>query len=170
MGNQPKILPSQIKDTKGRLIKIRAYEDSDYKDLMEMYDSFEPKGLEAGLPPIDKKIRHEWIDHMVSSLFNILALHRVRIIGHATLDIPGIDVSPEYLIFVKQEFRYCGTGARLSTIMRDVAREAGCKKVWLTVRTGNAIAIRVFKKVGFKFIGDIDIQRDMEMNIRRSRK
>ena len=58
-----------MKDTKGRLIKIRAYEDSDYKGLKELYDSFEEKGLEAGLPPVDKKIRHAWIDHMVSSLF-----------------------------------------------------------------------------------------------------
>jgi RimJ/RimL family protein N-acetyltransferase len=170
MKSQYKIAPSQIKDIKGRLIKIRAYEDSDYKGLKEMYDSFEEKGLEAGLPPVDKKIRHAWIDQMVSSLLNILALHRNRIIGHATLDIQGMAGDPEYLIFIKQGFRYCGIGTRLSEIIRDVARETGFKKVWLTVRTGNAIAIRVFKKVGFTFIGEIDIQREMELIIRRTRK
>jgi RimJ/RimL family protein N-acetyltransferase len=159
-----------MKDTRGRVIKIRAYEDSDYKDLKEMYNNFEPKGLEAGLPPPDHKTRHEWIDQMVSSFLNILALHRGRVIGHAALDIPDVHACPEYLIFIEKGFRCCGIGTRLSEIMKDVARDTGCKKVWVTVRTANTIAIRVFKKVGFEFVGHIDIQREMEMIIRRSKK
>ena len=53
MANQYKIEPSQMKDTKGRLIKIRAYEDFDYEGLQKMYDGYEEKGLEAGLPPLE---------------------------------------------------------------------------------------------------------------------
>jgi len=159
-----------MRDGQGRLIKIRPYRESDYKNLKAMYDGFDPKGLEAGLPPIDKKIRHEWVDKMVSSFFNVLALHRGRIIGHATLDIEEVNACPEFLIFIKQGFRYCGIGTRLSEIMKGVARDTGCKKVWLTVRTGNAIAVKVFKKVGFDFVGSIDIQREMEFVIRQARK
>jgi len=159
-----------MRDVQGRPIKIRAYEDSDYNDLTAMYDGFDPKGLEAGLPPIDKKIRHEWIDKIVSSLFNVVALHRGRIIGHATLDIEEVNACPEFLIFIKQGFRYCGIGTRLSEIMKDVARNLGCRKVWLTVRTGNAIAVKVFKKVGFDFVGRIDIQREMEFVIKKARE
>jgi len=159
-----------MRDSKGRLIKIRPYEKSDYKALKAMYDGFDPKGLEAGLPPIDKQIRHEWVDKMVSSLFNVLALYRGRVIGHATLDIEEVNACPEFLIFIKQGFRYCGIGTRLLEIMKNVARDIGCKKVWLTVRTGNAIAVKVFKKVGFDFVGSIDIQREMEFVIRQTRK
>ena len=165
-----KILPSQIRDRQGRLIKIRAYTDSDYKGLKEMYDNFEPKGLEAGLPPPDDKTRHEWIDQMVTSFFNVLAFHKARVIGHAALDLKDLHACPEYLIFIKKAFRHLEIGTRLSEIMKQLARDAGCKRVWLTVRTGNTIAIRVFKKVGFEFVGDIDIQREMELVIKKSRK
>ena len=165
-----KNLPSQMRDSKGRLIKIRSYDNSDYKDLKKLYDDFEPKGLEAGLPPIDKRIRHEWLDKMVTSLFNVVALYRGRVIGHATLELSEVNAYPEFLIFIKQGFRYCGIGTRLSEIMKDVAQETGCKKVWLTVRTGNAIAVKVFKKVGFNFVGGIDIQREMEFVVGQARK
>jgi GNAT superfamily N-acetyltransferase len=165
-----KIWPVQMRDGQGRLIKIRAYEKKDYQNLKAMYDGFDPKGLEAGLPPIDEKIRREWIDKLVSSFFNVLALHRGRVIGHATLALSDVNACPEFLIFIKKKFRYCGIGTRLSEIMKGVARDAGCEKVWLTVRTGNAIAVKVFKKVGFDFVGSIDIQREMEFVIRQDEK
>ena len=135
-----------------------------------MYDNFEPKGLEAGLPPQDAKTRHEWIDQMIASFFNVLAFHKARVIGHAALDLKDLHTCPEYLIFIKKAFRHLEIGTRLSEIMKQLARDAGCKKVWLTVRTGNTIAIRVFKKVGFEFVGDIDIQREMELFIKKPKK
>ncbi len=161
------ILPIQLKDSKGRIIKIQAYFDSDYKGLKNMYDSFDPKGLEAGLPPANDRIKQEWIDQMVSSFFNIVAAHRGRIIGHAALDLMEKGGGREYLIFLKQGYRRCGIGTKLSEIAKQVAGNMECKKVWLSVRTGNAIAIRVFKKVGFNFVGKIDIQREMEIKINK---
>ena len=168
-------------DLKGRVIDIRMFEERDYLGLRKMYDGFEPKGLEAGLPPPDEKIRLRWLDGMVSDLLNVLAFYRRSVIGHASLDLPGIHDQSEFSIFITKGFRYCGIGTRLSEIMRDLARNAGCKKVWLTVRTGNAIAVKVFKKVGnaiavkvfkkvgFEFIGSIDIQREMELIIKKTR-
>ncbi len=170
MKKSSKALPSQMKDVRDRFIEIRAYVNSDHKDLKEMYDGFEHKGLEAGLPPPNKNTRHEWIDQMVASFFNVLALHRARVIGHAALDISDVHDCPEYLIFIKDGFRHCGIGTKLSKIMKEVARDSGCRKVWLNVRTGNSIAIRVFKKVGFEFVGEIDIQREMELIIKKARK
>lgn len=79
-------LPFQMRDKRRRVIAIRAYTDSDYMDLKEMYDSFEPKGLEAGLPPPDDITQHKWIDQIVLSLFNVLAFHGSRVVGHAGLD------------------------------------------------------------------------------------
>lgn len=170
MVNCSTILPSQIRDSRGRVIDFRAYEKSDLKDLMDMYNTFEPKGIEAGLPPANDETRQKWIEMMTSSFFNILAVHQGRIIGHAALDSMADDNSPEYLIFVKKEFRHCGIGTKISETVKQVAKNIGCKKVWLNVRTGNAIAIRVFKKVGFKFIGKIDIQREMELDIKNRKK
>lgn len=160
-------LPFQMRDKRRRVIAIRAYADSDYMDLKEMYDNFEPKGLEAGLPPPDDITRHKWIDQIVLSLFNVLALHGGRVVGHAGLDISDLSGCPEYLVFMKQGFRNCGIGTRLSETMREVAKGAGCKKIWLTVRTGNTCAIRVFKKIRFKFRDEIGVEREMELILRR---
>ncbi|SPD75971.1 putative GCN5-like N-acetyltransferase [uncultured Desulfobacterium sp.] len=164
------ILPSGIIDAHGRTIKFLAYEESYYQGLREMYDTFEPKGVEAGLPPANEELRHKWIDMMLSSFFNIVAIHNEIVIGHAALDILVESGSPEYLIFIKKQFRYCGIGTRLSETIRRIAKDVGCKRLWLNVRTGNAIAIKVFKKVGFRFTGGIDIQREMELIFDRGKK
>ena len=170
MENCSNILPSQMKDSLGRVIEFRAYEASDFNGLKDMYDSFEPKGVEAGLPPANHDTRQKWIEMMVSTFFNVLAVHKGRIIGHAALDALTEQGSPEYLIFVKKEFRHCGIGTKISDTVKQVAKDIGCKKVWLNVRTGNSIAIRVFKKVGFQFVGKIDIQREMELEIKNRKK
>ena len=170
MENCSAILPSQMKDSQGRVIEFRAYETSDFNGLKDMYDTFEPKGVEAGLPPANDETRHKWIEMMVLSFFNVLAIHKDRIIGHTALDSLADQGSPEYLIFVKKEFRHCGIGTKISDTIKQVAKNAGCKKVWLNVRTGNSIAIRVFKKVGFIFVGEIDIQREMELEIKNREK
>ncbi len=162
-------LPTRIKDKCGRVIEVRAYEAADYEGLKAMYDTFEPKGLEAGLPPEDDQARVRWLQHVTSSLFNLLALHKGRVIGHCAIDLGRAPSCPEYLIFIQESFRDHGIGTRLSEVMKEVTKEAGCEKVWLTVRTANTCAINVFKKVGFEFCGGIEIERDMELNLKRAK-
>jgi ribosomal protein S18 acetylase RimI-like enzyme len=53
--------------------------------------------------------------------------------------------------------------------MKKVAKEAGCEKVVLTVRTANRRAIKVFEKVGFGFCSGIDACRDMELQVKSAK-
>jgi RimJ/RimL family protein N-acetyltransferase len=162
-------LATHIKDKRGRFIQIRAYDRLDFDALREMYDSFEPKGLECGLPPPDEKVRLSWVSYMVSELFNVLAVYRRRVVGHAALALCKIPLCPEYLVFVRKGFRDSGIGTALSEVMKSVAQEAKCQKVMLTVRTANTRAVKVFKKVGFEFCDSIDACRDMELRLKPSR-
>jgi RimJ/RimL family protein N-acetyltransferase len=162
-----KCLPVQIKDKRGRPIQVRAYEATDFEALHKMYDTFEPKGLECGLPPPDHQVRLRWLNYVVSELFNVLAIYKDRVIGHSALDLLGSPFCPEYLIFIQKGFRNLGIGTALSTIIKKAAEEAGCEKVVLTVRTANRRAIKVFEKVGFAFCGGIDTYRDMELELKR---
>jgi RimJ/RimL family protein N-acetyltransferase len=159
-------LPKRIKDKRGRIIQIRAYEPIDFDALQEMYDSFEPKGLECGLPPLDNKVRFEWLKYIVSELFSILAVYRRRIVGHGALDVCKTPLCPEYLVFVREGFRNIGIGTAISEVMKSVAHEAKCEKVILTVRTANSRAVKVFKKVGFTFCDSIDACRVMELRMK----
>jgi RimJ/RimL family protein N-acetyltransferase len=162
-------LPTQIKDRRGRLILVRAYEAPDFEGLKEMYDTFEPKGLESGLPPPDDQARLTWLNYVVSDLFNVLAVYKGRVIGHSALDLSCAPSCPEYLIFIQKGFRNCGIGTTLSMVMKEVAKDAGCEKVVLTVRTANTRAVRVFKRVGFVFTDGIEVERDMELNLKQAK-
>lgn len=162
-------LPTQIKDRRGRLILVRAYEAQDFEGLKEMYDTFEPKGLESGLPPPDDQARLRWLNCVVSDLFNVLAVYKGLVIGHIALDLSCAPSCPEYLIFIKKGFRNCGIGTALSMVMKEVAKEAGCEKVVLTVRTANTRAVKLFKKVGFVFTDGIEVERDMELNLKQAK-
>ena len=164
-----KCLPVQIKDKRGRLMQVRAYEPADFEALHEMYDTFEPKGLESGLPPPDYQVRLRWLNNVVSELFNVLAIYKRRVIGHSALDLSGSPFCPEYLIFIQRGFQNFGVGTALSAIIKKVAEEAGCEKIVLTVRTSNRRAIKVFEKVGFAFCGGIDVCRDMELELKPSK-
>jgi RimJ/RimL family protein N-acetyltransferase len=134
-----------------------------------MYDSFEPKGLECGLPPPDKEVRAQWVNYMVDELCNVLAVYGRRVVGHAGLALSRVPLCPEYVVFVRKEYRNVGIGTALSEAMKSSAQDAQCEKIMLTVRTANIKAIRVFKKVGFKFCGSIDTCRDMELRLKSSR-
>jgi RimJ/RimL family protein N-acetyltransferase len=162
-------LPTQIHDKQGRLIHVRAYEDKDFEGLKEMYDTFEPKGLESGLPPPDDQVRLRWLHYMISDLCNILAIHKNQPVGHTALDLSCTPSCPEYLIFIRKGFRDCGIGTTLSTAMKAIAKQSGCEKVVVTVRAANTRAIRVFEKVGFVLRGGIDRDRDMELCLRPRR-
>ena len=159
-------LPLLIEDKRGRLIQIRAYENGDFEALREMYDTFEPKGLESGLPPPDNQARLKWLSYVVSTLFNVLAIYNGRVIAHSALDLACTPSCPEYLIFTRKGFRNCGIGTAVSMVVKEVAQEAGCEKVVLTVRTANTRAIKVFKKVGFAFTTGIEVERDMELELK----
>ena len=71
-----KCLPVLIEDNSGRPIQIRTYEAADFKALHDMYETFEPKGLECGLPPPNDQVRLRWVNYVVSELFNVLAIHK----------------------------------------------------------------------------------------------
>jgi RimJ/RimL family protein N-acetyltransferase len=163
-----KCLPVLIEDNSGRPIQIRTYEAADFKALHDMYETFEPKGLECGLPPPNDQVRLRWVNYLVSELFNVLALHKGRVIGHIALDLSRSPLCPEYLIFVRKGFRNLGIGTALSAVMKKVAEEAGCEKVVVTVRTANRRAIKVFERVGFGFCSGIEACRDMELLLKRA--
>lgn len=159
-------LPSVMQDRLGFDIHLRAYQGQDYQGIITMYDHFEPKGIAMGLPPIDKEVREQWVDNIINTFFNIVALYQNKIIGHAAIDIFRTKVSPEYMIFLHQDFRSRGIGTNLTLIVKEICVEVGCKQEWLTVSSHNTHAINVFKRVGFKFRGPIGSEREMVLDLR----
>jgi RimJ/RimL family protein N-acetyltransferase len=163
-------LPSVMQDRLGFDIHIRAYQDKDYQGIITMYDHFEPKGMAMGLPPHDKEVRRKWVDDIINTFLSIIALYQEKIIGHTAIDLFRTKVSPEYMIFVHQDFRNRGIGTKLTLIVKEICSELGCRQEWLTVSSHNTRAINVFKRVGFKFRGPIGAEREMVLDLKPKRK
>ena len=70
----------------------------------------------------------------------------------------------EFMIFVHQDHQNRGIGQALTFSMLDAAKVMNCKKVWVVVDNRNRIAITVFKKAGFSFATEPDIERLMVAN------
>ncbi len=159
-----------IKDKLGVAITIRAYQAKDYRRLIDMYDKFEPKGIAMGLPHFDKKLRHNWIDCIVKSFFNTIAIYQNKIIGHSAIDIFRNKSSPEYMIFLDQDFRNRGIGTSQTMIIKKICKEFGCKQIWVAVTCHSMLGIKVFKKLGFKFTGTIGPEREMVLELKPKSK
>ena len=159
-----------IKDKLGVNITIRAYRVEDYPRLIDMYDRFEPKRIAMGLPHSDKKLRGNWIDCILSSFFNMVAIYQNKIIGHAAIDILRNKSSPEYMIFLDQDFRNRGIGTSQTMIIKKICEELGCKQVWVAITCHSMLGIRVFKKLGFKFTGAIGPEREMVLKLKPKSK
>jgi RimJ/RimL family protein N-acetyltransferase len=156
------IIPCQsIEDKLGRTILLRAFEEGDFKALSKMYNEFEPKEAAMGLPPAQEPNRHRWITGIVEEWFNIVALSEDLIIGHAALDQPVSGKSREFMIFVHQNYQNRGIGQALTVSIVDAARVMDCDRVWVVVQNLNRIAITVFKKAGFCFASEPDVERLM---------
>lgn len=61
-----------------------------------------------------------------------------------------------YNIGVSREFQHAGIGSRLMAGFIEGCRDAAVREIWLDVRGSNALAIRFYKKFGFK---DVMIRR-----------
>jgi RimJ/RimL family protein N-acetyltransferase len=85
-------------------------------------------------------------------------------VGHAALDIEVTGNTQEFMIFVHQDYQNKGIGQALTFSMLDAAKVMNCKKVWVVVDNLNRIAITVFKKAGFSFASEPDIERLMVAN------
>ena len=88
-----------------------------------------------------------------------------RVIGHAAaIPIPSSAMA-ELLVFVHQDFQKQGIGTELIRSVVECAPEKSVTCLWLTVLTSNFIAIYVFRKCGFSFIGPIDSEREMILDL-----
>ncbi len=138
-------------DKKKEPFEVRPGVESDTPELLEMYETFQPKGKYQGLPPLKREAGRDWMRRLFESGENHLAIQKHRMIGHSVLlpDLTLLDA--EYLVFVHQRHRGKGVGTQLTDCSLEYARSLGLTVTWLTVDASNFVAIRLYKKFGFKF-------------------
>ena len=150
-------------DKKGEVFEVRFGREDDTSRLSEMYEVFDPKAKYQGLPPLKTVPCFAWIRHLFEIGENYLAIRNSRIIGHAVL-LPDISVRDgEYLVFVHQDDRGLGVGTELTRCAVERAHHFGLRLIWLTVDAANFIAIRLYRKFGFRFCDEACLDGERKM-------
>ena len=150
-------------DKNNNPFEVKPGGESDAPGLLEMYETFQPKGKYQGLPPLKTKACLDWIRRLFESGENHLALRNYRTVGHAVL-LPDLTLRDgEYLVFVHQQHRGLGVGTRLTDCSLEYARSLGLTVIWLTVDASNFVAIRLYKKFGFGFCDEAGFHSERKM-------
>jgi RimJ/RimL family protein N-acetyltransferase len=149
--------------------EFREYRPDDWRYLVEMYVSFEPKGVYMGLPPYDADRIAAWLRQLIGEPRNthfVLWTGR-HIIAHAALiDYPQTPRSREVIIFVHQDHQGRGWGRGMLLMTLDRARrELHLDDVWLFVDWHNVRARQLYASLGFQ--GRPHGIKDSEMLMRR---
>jgi ribosomal protein S18 acetylase RimI-like enzyme len=132
-------------------------------DLAEMYDTFSPKAISQGLPPSDDETRQGWVRGLVERGVNFAVWMESKIVGHSALICDLDKMDGEYIIFVVAPCRNRGLGSELTAMAVEKARNMGLNTLWLTVESYNFRAIRVYRKVGFEFRDEGELERTMAL-------
>jgi RimJ/RimL family protein N-acetyltransferase len=117
--------PGLLTDKLGEPFLVRPYRPDDRAALEEMYRDFEPSG-----------------EHLLVEVEGRLSGHLMLVpIGGETVELAN---------FLHQSIRNRGIGTAINRLGVERAREAGYRRVWLSVEPSNRPALRSYEKAGFR--------------------
>jgi GNAT superfamily N-acetyltransferase len=128
----------------GQELCLERATQTDRDAMVEMYQSFDPKGAAMGLPPWKDPGR--WLDSL-APFPNFLVRVAGRIAGHGVLCVEGD--TGETAIFVHQEWRGHGIGKLLLAELIEEGRRLGLRRVWGMAAPDNFVMLRLAESLGF---------------------
>jgi RimJ/RimL family protein N-acetyltransferase len=136
--------------------------------LVEMYLAFQPRGSIQGLPPIRDSECVKWVQEVIRTGINIVAMSCEQdIVGHIVV-FPVTDKKCEMLVVVRPVYQDMGIGTELVRGCIQVACELRFEQMWLPVAAANTRARHVYKKCGFEYASDAQAREiDMMCDLKR---
>jgi RimJ/RimL family protein N-acetyltransferase len=139
----------------GRTVTVRPLEMADKDALVAFYSSLSPVVLRWSLPPYDKA-RVERFFGSPEQLIGVVALADGRIVGHLHIFrfVSRMSHVGELIIYLHQDYLNVGLGFAMILDALELAKARGLRRVQLSVIAGNANAIHLYEKLGFKKEGE----------------
>ncbi|MBX6365056.1 MAG: GNAT family N-acetyltransferase [Gemmatimonadetes bacterium] len=152
-------------DKKGRTFRVRYLTPADRPALRAMYRDFEPKRAAQGLPPAGDAALDRWLDRVLATGTHLVVEVDDVLAGHAMLIPMEEEGAAELANFLHQSVRNRGIGTELNRIAVDLARDAGYRRVWLSVEPSNRAAVRSYEKAGFRLLPGFLWAPEVEMAV-----
>ncbi len=142
--------PFSTLDKKKEVVTVSPCDDTDVEVLTRMYDSYEPKGIIQGLPPIDQNTCIEWIRGSLRTALNLKAESGGAVVAHGMLfPMPDRDVL-EFTLFVHNQAQNRGIARIVAFLLFAAAKRLGYKKVWVFESHNNARVLHIYREAGFR--------------------
>ncbi len=154
--------PVQIRGIAAGDFTVRQSDLADFGALVQMYKTFEPKGVAQGLPPRELRRIAHWLARLHEKARALVALEGDRVIAHAIL-CPISEAAVEYTVFVHQNFRRQGIGTALSRLAVEWAREAGFAELYISTELSNKAALGLYQKAGFRIASSLHNECEMKL-------
>ena len=160
--------PHAFTNNKGDPILITTLDESRHQQLIDMYLAYESRNSFGGLPPIRDEVCVQWVEKMVATGINLVALSFDEdVVGHAAL-FPIDERMCEILVVVSPPNQKMGIGTELIRCSIQIAHELGVKTIRLVVDVGNHVARHVYEKCGFEYLThDLSCELDMALDVHR---
>jgi len=145
----------------GKLLRLRPKESSDTEMLWAMFSTLSETSISNLIPPYTRERIEGWTNNIdFNDVLTIVAVIEEtgvqRIVGTASLKFNAQEVfkhKAEFAITVHDDYQNLGVGTALLNHTLNIARKKNLKKIFLTVNNGNARALHVYEKAGFKMEG-----------------
>ncbi len=134
-------------DRTGTPILIQPPASSDWEPLAGMYETIESSTM--GLPPVTRRQLVDWLDTLRERGWNLIAREGEQIVGHVSVS-PAEEVTPEFVLFVHDDYQGRGIGTELVKQVIAYATTKEHEELRLTVSSRNRKAISVYTNVGFE--------------------
>ncbi|MET0935676.1 MAG: GNAT family N-acetyltransferase [Luteibacter sp.] len=129
-------------------VRVRRAEVSDLDDLVALEESSFAQ---------DRLSRAQYRKHLdsESALVLVASANHRNFLGTAVVFFrKGSTVARLYSIATKPEAQGKGVGSALVEASEDAGRNRGCRVLRLEVRKDNAVAIRLYERLGYRIIGE----------------
>jgi len=145
----------KIKLKDGREVIVRFLAQDDKDRLFRMFSSMSEKAFEWSMAPYTMDVIERWIGNIQNSI-PLVAEYENKIVGYAVIcrymhqRRKGLG---DLAIYLHQDFHRIGLGTMMTEKLLELARKERMHRIELTVVADNEIAIRLYKKFGFKIEG-----------------
>lgn len=151
-------------DREGTALLVEPYGPDHWDALVEMYEGIDTHNRTLGLPPASNEQLEEWLDHLTSNGWNLVAVDSDDVIGHIAA-VPVDDEEPQFVVFVHQAYQNRGIGTELIKHLIAHADDRGHKALTLTVATENQRAITVYDNIGFDVTERLPTEVAMRLSV-----